>query len=89
MYSPDDFETPEAFQRQDWVAPPHMTSVLAKRRSGGANMASMFTLEAIKCEARQVLRGHSERDAKPDKGRRLKQQLDPDETGNLERPQPA
>ena len=54
MYSPDDFEAPEAFRRQDWFAPPHVASVFEERRSGAANLAGMFTLEVTEREAREA-----------------------------------
>jgi arylsulfatase A-like enzyme len=54
MYSPDDFDAPEAFRRQDWIAPPHVASVFEERRSGAANMAGMFTLEVTEREAREA-----------------------------------
>ena len=54
MYSPDDFETREAFRRQDWIAPPHVASVFEERRSGAANLTGMFTLEVTEREAREA-----------------------------------
>ena len=54
MYNPDDFEAPEAFRRQDWVAPPHVASVFEERESGAANMAGMFTLAVTEREAREA-----------------------------------
>jgi arylsulfatase A-like enzyme len=54
MYCPDDFETPEAFRRQDWIAPPHVASVFEERRTGAANMSGMFTLEVSERDAREA-----------------------------------
>jgi len=54
MYDPDDFVSPEAFRRQDWVAPPHVEGVFEERRSGTANLAGMFTLEITERQAREA-----------------------------------
>jgi len=54
MYDPDDFVSPEAFRRQDWVAPPYVEGVFEERRSGTANLAGMFTLEITERQAREA-----------------------------------
>jgi arylsulfatase A-like enzyme len=54
MYNPDDFPAPEAFRRQDWIAPPHVASVFEERDSGTANMKGMFTLAVTEREAREA-----------------------------------
>lgn len=51
MYDPDDMPLPEAFRRNDWFPPPHVTGVHRKRETGNANLHGM---NAIGCSAREA-----------------------------------
>jgi len=51
MYDPDDMPVPEAFQRNNWTPPPHVTGVLKRRNDGKANLQGM---NAIGCSAREA-----------------------------------
>jgi len=51
MYDPDDMEVPEAFSRNDWMPPAHVSGVLETREKGQANLQGMNT---IGCSAREA-----------------------------------
>ncbi|MEM1237352.1 MAG: sulfatase-like hydrolase/transferase [Pseudomonadota bacterium] len=51
MYEPSDFPVPEAFARNDWTPPPHVSGVHHMRETGGANLTGMT---AIGCSAREA-----------------------------------
>ncbi|WP_375267343.1 sulfatase [Planktotalea sp.] len=51
MYNPDDMLVPEAFTRNDWTPPPHVTGVRNTRDSGRANLNGM---NAVGCSAREA-----------------------------------
>lgn len=54
MYDPADMHTPEAFNVNNWSPPPHVSSVLADREAGRANLSSMALVGVTEREAREA-----------------------------------
>ncbi|MEM8704327.1 MAG: sulfatase-like hydrolase/transferase [Pseudomonadota bacterium] len=51
MYDPDDFTVPDAFKRNDWAPPAHVSGVHTVRANGKANLNGM---NAVGCSAREA-----------------------------------
>ncbi len=54
MYDPADMATPAAFEANDWSPPPHVSSVLAEREAGRANLNAMGVVGVNVEEAREA-----------------------------------
>lgn len=54
MYAPEDFPVPEAFQRNDWVPPPHVKGVFEDRERGAAELRGMNTIAVSPREAQEA-----------------------------------
>ena len=54
MYDPADMATPAAYQANHWQPPPHVSSVLAEREKGTANLKAMGAIGASEQEVREA-----------------------------------
>jgi len=54
LYSPDDMETPEAFRRNDWQPPEHVSALHDQREAGEAKLNAMGTIGCSAREAREA-----------------------------------
>lgn len=55
MYSPEQFEVPEAFKRNDWQPPELVRNIIKDRESGKANLTGMNTIGVSAREAQEAM----------------------------------
>ncbi|MDH3582557.1 MAG: sulfatase-like hydrolase/transferase, partial [Hyphomicrobiales bacterium] len=54
MYQPDQFPVPDAYLRNDWQPPPHVSAALAQREAGTANLSGMGSIAISAREAQEA-----------------------------------